>query len=111
MAFFDRVTLEADAIFNYLNTPVVQDYIMLTRSSTVGNSLSKKKIGELMKDKYEDVPGGIGQLELMQDLLMYAMVCTVQKAVSIRYQYGHGSRLYRLCHRRKQDTGQPAQLL
>ena len=81
--FFDMVTLEADAIFNYLNTPVVQDYIMLTRSSTVGNSLSKKKIGELMKERYAGIPGGIGQLELLQDLLMYAMdLSTVQKAVN-----------------------------
>ena len=81
--FFDRVTLEADAIFNYLNTPVVQDYIMLTRSSTVGNSLSKKKIGEIMNEKYAGIPGGIGQLELLQDLLMYAMdLSTVQKAVN-----------------------------
>ncbi len=81
--FFDRVTLEADAIFNYLNTPVVQDYIMLTRSSTVGNSLSKKKIGEIMKEKYTEIPGGIAQLELLQDLLMYAMdLSTVQKAVN-----------------------------
>ena len=81
--FFDRVTLEADAIFNYLNTPVVQDYIMLTRSSTVGNSLSKKKIGEIMKERYAGIPGGIGQLELLQDLLMYAMdLSTVQKAVN-----------------------------
>ena len=81
--FFDRVTLEADAIFNYLNTPVVQDYIMLTRSSTVGNFLTRKKIDQLMKEKYEEIPGGIGQLELLQDLLMYAMdLSTVQKAVN-----------------------------
>ena len=81
--FFKAAAIEADAVFNYLNSAPVQDYIRLSRSGTVGKYLSADDIKDKLYEQYSSVPGGVAKIDALMQLLEFSRdLSTIQASVN-----------------------------